>query len=91
MKSDLKKRWLKALRGGRFRQGKGGLFEDDRYCCLGVLCHVKTGAPPKVEPFNYYSKFKPFGLDEESIEHLCLQNDQGDSFKQIALWIEKNL
>lgn len=35
-----KERWLKALRGGDYKQGKGALREGDKFCCLGVLCDV---------------------------------------------------
>lgn len=46
MDSELKTKWLKALRGGGYRQGFGSLrqrSEDDgklNYCCLGVLANV---------------------------------------------------
>jgi hypothetical protein len=37
-----KKRWLKALRSGDYKQGKYKLYNQDTkaYCCLGVLCEV---------------------------------------------------
>lgn len=41
MNKRIKRLWLKALRGGKFKQGEGQLCveEDDRlrHCCLGVL------------------------------------------------------
>jgi len=41
MNSDIKTRWLKALRSGDFKQGTAQLKRtDDSYCCLGVLCNI---------------------------------------------------
>jgi hypothetical protein len=40
MRRDLMDRWLAALRGGQYKQGRKRLRTDDRYCCLGVLCEV---------------------------------------------------
>lgn len=39
-KIRLMKRWIAALRSGKYEQGKGGLFRDGKYCCLGVLCDI---------------------------------------------------
>ena len=37
----LLKKWVEALRSGRYKQGKGALcYNKDKYCCLGVLCEV---------------------------------------------------
>lgn len=45
MKLDIMKKWVRALRSGKFRQFRGGgLRSYDRrtvgYCCLGVLCEL---------------------------------------------------
>lgn len=45
MKTEIKDRWLEALRSGEYKQGKGRLVKetDDgtfNYCCLGVLCDL---------------------------------------------------
>lgn len=34
------KKWLKALRSGKYEQGKNQLAGDNRFCCLGVACEV---------------------------------------------------
>jgi hypothetical protein len=42
---DLRKKWVDALRSGKYKQGKGYLHsKDDTFCCLGVLCDV-AGVP----------------------------------------------
>lgn len=40
MKKELKKKWVEALRSGKYSQGKNYLRKGDSYCCLGVLCEV---------------------------------------------------
>jgi len=34
------KKWVAALRSGKFTQAKGTLQCDNNYCCLGVACRV---------------------------------------------------
>lgn len=42
MNQRIKKLWIKALRGGKYKQGGGGLRPStDTFCCLGVLCDVQ--------------------------------------------------
>jgi hypothetical protein len=50
MKEKILKKWVKALRSGKYKKGQGQLAilkdsEDDnskrvKYCCLGVLCDL---------------------------------------------------
>ncbi len=40
MNSEIKAKWVAALRSGDFTQGTGALNYDGRYCCLGVLCEL---------------------------------------------------
>lgn len=43
LKPAIKKRWLKALRSGTYKQGTGALCQTEGgtgFCCLGVLCDV---------------------------------------------------
>lgn len=41
MDSELKAKWVEALRSGKYKQGKDKLRTiDDRFCCLGTLCDV---------------------------------------------------
>jgi hypothetical protein len=51
VKPDIKSRWTAALRSGRFKQGTGFLrTNNEKYCCLGVLCQlaVEAGVDVKV-------------------------------------------
>lgn len=46
MKPEIKRRWVAALRSGKYKQGEGSLCTAgetgaaDTYCCLGVLCDL---------------------------------------------------
>lgn len=44
MKHSIARQWVKALRSGKFKQGKGNLVSKDHegkaHCCLGVLCAI---------------------------------------------------
>ena len=45
MKKRVLTKWLKALRSGKYKQGRGTLCQTDKkgnesFCCLGVLCDL---------------------------------------------------
>lgn len=40
MNAEIKKKWLEALRSGKYRQGKNRLCINDSYCCMGVLLEI---------------------------------------------------
>lgn len=51
MKAEIAKKWVKALRSGKYKQGRGLLAVVDPtskevtgYCCLGVLCELAVKA-----------------------------------------------
>jgi hypothetical protein len=40
MKKSWARKWVKALRSGKFIQGRSHLKLDGKHCCLGVLCEL---------------------------------------------------
>ncbi len=40
MNADVKKKWIKALLSGDYKQARGSLQNRDGFCCLGVLCDI---------------------------------------------------
>jgi len=40
MKKEVMEKWVKALRSGDYKQGKGALHSEGKFCCLGVLCEL---------------------------------------------------
>lgn len=84
MDAEIKRKWIKALRSGTYKQGRNQLRKGDAYCCLGVLCDVTTGT------FNYSQFRRHFASDFE--DQLVGMNDtQGKSFGEIADFIDANL
>jgi hypothetical protein len=52
MLKSIAKKWVKALRSGKYEQGKKSLKSEQGYCCLGVLCSL---SPYK----NNYTRMRP--------------------------------
>ena len=48
MDQEIARKWVKALRSGEYKQGRGRLRNRDRFCCLGVLCNLHAQAHPKI-------------------------------------------
>jgi hypothetical protein len=40
MNKDIKKKWVAALRSGKYSQGQFALRNNNGFCCLGVLCDI---------------------------------------------------
>jgi hypothetical protein len=92
MKSSLKKKWLKALRGGKYRQAQMQLRDGGAYCCLGVLCRV-AGIPISKNG-QECSRGRSYGpiddiLGRELVGQCMKRNDSGWSFRRIAAWLER--
>lgn len=97
------KRWIKALRSGKYKQGREVLLkkeEERNYCCLGVA-GIVCGIPErtllnkqlldKPDLRKHFSKI-PISLrsSPKLQQSLAGMNDTKKSFKQIALYIEKH-
>lgn len=96
------RRWVRALRSGKYRQGPGWLCVGDAFCCLGVACDISglgrwgrgVRGMPYVTQDGEDICFMPspvqdwFGLDYRYCEFLAGLNDCGRSFDEIADVIE---
>lgn len=72
---NLKKRWVNALRSGKYRQGKGKLRSfDDKFCCLGVLCDIE-GAKWQVDGDHYNADGSGAFLPETIREQYGVDSD----------------
>lgn len=97
MKASIKKIWLKALRSGDYKQGKGWLKQatDSKtysYCCLGVLKDAVPGLRRATrEEVLAPSALKKVGLTQAEQTKLADMNDAGKSFKTIAAYISRFL
>jgi len=100
MKKELKQEWLDALRSGDFQQETGSLkyFGDtdcgSRYCCLGVLLEIEQLDGVAKHDFNFgdeeltSEELVRVGLDCEIHDEAIKRNDSGQSFEEIADWLE---
>jgi hypothetical protein len=107
MKKYYKGKWVKALESGKYRQTDSILHEKGKhgghpkFCCLGVICVVaKIKQEEESEDCYFYdgdatslteNLLGKFGLTHNEQSTLMKMNDNGDSFKEIAQWIRKNL
>lgn len=95
------KQWIKALRSGKFNQTREALRrKDNSYCCLGVLCQL-NGIEFKTVSVNsggdadgnhkVYREIKDNLLGETLTDKLTTMNDEGDSFGDIANYLERRV
>jgi len=59
MKSQVKEKWIAALRSGEYDQGVGGLRTLTRFCCLGVLCDLYSKETGIEWNYKYISEGHP--------------------------------
>ena len=104
MKSEVKSKWTAALRSGDYKQAKKALRTvDNRFCCLGVLCEILAPGNWRrhfdddgwdhdgCESLPSDDIGKLADIDEPQVEALAELNDSGQSFAEIADYIEKTL
>lgn len=82
MDKKIKRRWIAALRSGKYQQTREGILMKDgqppKYCCLGVLCMIQ-----KVDPKEYYGDGETSelitehaaGLSPDEMDYLAKLND----------------
>lgn len=99
MDPALKARWIAALRSGHYKQCDGHLVTTDHeggyaYCCLGVLRHIadpddkRQGEDEDLLDKDQLAEFK---LRDATQRLLAGKNDRGETFSQIADYIEESL
>jgi hypothetical protein len=42
MKQEIKDKWVAALLSGEYQQGHYNLKQNNKFCCLGVLCDIHS-------------------------------------------------
>lgn len=78
MKKEVAKKWVKALRSGKYKQGEGCLKQTDipknktYHCCLGVLCELYNEQMTQSKKKKLNDDIDKYGLYsfEEDIEVL---------------------
>lgn len=92
MDTEIKAKWVAALRSGDYKQGGGSLYntKENTFCCLGVLLDVvdPEGWITSTELHRQHrqtsgpgviSDPENFGLTEEAVDILMGMNDGMDS------------
>lgn len=63
--------WVEKLLGGEYKQGKGYLQNDGKFCCLGVLCELAVKAKVIRAP-RLMEDSKVFDYGKEENTHMIL-------------------
>lgn len=93
MKPELKTKWIRALRSGKYKQGRGRLrTQKSSMCCLGVLCDItdpkgwnRTGRTWSYGPADTMitrSMMDQLGIDGGVCSRLACMND-GDKEERV--------
>jgi hypothetical protein len=96
MDAEIKRKWVEALRSGKYEQTQGRLHLAGAHCCLGVLCSVrgmKIGFNDQVIHGGVPAGYEPLHelVGDKACVKLADMNDHGKSFAEIADYIEKHL
>ena len=97
MDAEIKRKWIKALRSGKYKQGRFKLARLDKdsdiqfFCCIGVgFCVSSSNA--NVFGIITCTASLALGLDAEQQDILVQMNDVAENnFAEIADYIEQNL
>ena len=85
MNVEIKRKWVEALRSGKFTQLRGGFQDGKNHCCLAVLGATISSNTP-------FPDDNKIGLSARERTNLIRMNDdQGKSFAEIADYIEEHL
>lgn len=97
----VKRKWVRALKSGKYGKGNGFLGFRGRYCCLGVLACEMV---PEFAIIHYDKmrvgtsiSFLPddlaimFGVDKDAQHDLANINDNSHTFEPVIAYIEEHL
>jgi hypothetical protein len=104
MKTEIKTKWVDALRSGNYSQGKEVLrSKDNNFCCLGVLCDIVDSSRWVARVSNDCYAYdgchailprnivRATGFPDHHTSILTDMNDSGVPFSEIANYIEQEL
>ena len=88
------KKWLAALRSGKYEQGKMFLKLDNRFCCLGIACDIVKNIlnfpisnKLNVRSGNYVTNYdgEDIGLPKTVQDYFKFISKQGGNYVATAL------
>lgn len=94
--NNLARKWISALKSGKYKQTKGCLHNKEGYCCLGVLQAVYRKQNPKFRGKNGDCAFPKTeslieaGISEEVAKNLATINDSDcdGTFQPVIEYLE---
>lgn len=90
MNKSLKKKWVAALRSGKYQQTDCVLKYSNGYCCLGVLREIMHPKSRRGVTYLCKDHMEEAGLTMRNQKTMSNLNDvMGYSFKRIATYIER--
>jgi hypothetical protein len=102
MNKWVKRKWIKALKSGKYPKGAGYLGDSRGYCCLGVLAlemvpeYANSVDPDRVQ-VDGSKHYLPddltllYGLSRDEAGRLADINDSVETFEPVIRYIEANL
>lgn len=83
---EFKRKWVEALRSGKYKQGRGQLKDtQDQYCCLGVACIIVGYTKDQLDkcyiPKDFVlipDKLRGASYDSSTVKVLSNMNDGQD-------------
>ena len=107
MKKSIAKKWVKALRSGKYTKTRDALRDRDGFCCLGVLCDIYSkntqeswvgynflgsgGILPNIVRDWASIRSNSGYIAGWNVQSLVQENDSDKSFNEIADIIEQNV
>jgi hypothetical protein len=93
MDKKIKRKWIRALRSGKYEQATSMLCDKSgAMCCLGVLAVIQGASIGSIQ--NGMTSDLAIGLNaglrKRDREKLSYMNDDGNSFKDIAGYISEH-
>lgn len=87
MKKDVAKKWVKALRSGKYKQGQSWLKQynnkgQEQHCCLGVLCELYNDKMKK----NHKKSLKIRNVDGLEANFVYFNNQSQGLPKVVRQW-----
>ena len=89
-RAEIMTEWTRRLESGDYLQGRGKLQEQDRYCCLGVLCEIAVEQGVIQQPrfvggvvtYGYYNT----SVLPDSVAHWAGITPEGRLSQSIETW-----
>jgi hypothetical protein len=90
MKKDVAKKWVKALRSGKYKQGETYLKQlndngQAKHCCLGVLCELYNDEMKKNHKKMLSNKIR---TKTSGADCIIFNNKEGELPKVVMKWAD---